>query len=210
LFVDPRARLLFSNASHHRRKSRAVILSQRPTLMNQKKPFLAHVVLLLVCAAPLAIQTGCATVLKGTHQDIPVASDPSRASILVDGVRQGTTPASLNLPRKKSHVVTLELEGYESESVTLKPSIGGAVAGNIIAGGIIGWGVDASTGAQYNLNPDSINIRLRPRTPAVAQQRSDVDEMLRELSKLESLRSDGKLSDDEYSKLRTNVLRKYQ
>ena len=35
-----------------------------------------------------------------------------------------------------------------------------AVAGNIIAGGLVGWGVDAVTGAQYNLKPESINVTL--------------------------------------------------
>jgi hypothetical protein len=174
------------------------------------KSFFVHELLLLLGTAPLLLLTGCATVLKGPDQEVPVASDPSRASVFVDGVRHGTTPMKLNLRRKNSYVVTLELQGYESESVTLNPSIGGAVAGNIIAGGLIGWGVDASTGSQYNLHPDSINVRLRPRTPVVVQPQSNVEEMLRELSKLEALRTDGRLSGDEYSKLRASLLKKYQ
>ncbi len=154
--------------------------------------------------------SGCATILKGTHQEIPVATDPTNAAVLVDGVRQGSTPTKLNLARKSSHVITLELAGYESESVTLKPSIGGAVAGNIIAGGIIGWGVDAGTGAQYNLNPDSINIRLRSRVAAGAERKSEVDEMLHELAKLEKLKSEGKVSTEEYAQLRAGLLKRYQ
>ena len=84
--------------------------------------------------------TGCATVLKGTHQEIPVASEPSNASVLVDGVRQGNTPTKLNLARKGSYVVTLALADHETESITINRSMGGAVAGNIVAGGLIGWG----------------------------------------------------------------------
>jgi hypothetical protein len=159
-------------------------------------------------AVPLL--SGCATIIKGSHQDIPVATDPSNASVFVDGVRQGYTPTKLNLARKASYVVTLELDGHESESITIKPSIGGAVAGNIIAGGLIGWGVDAGTGAQYNLHPDTINVRLRPRLPPASQPKSAIDEMLREIAKLDSLKSEGKVSEEEYATLRSGILKRYQ
>jgi hypothetical protein len=170
---------------------------------------LRRITVLATCiAAPFL--SGCATIIKGSHQEIPVASDPSNASVLVDGVRQGYTPTKLNLARKGTYVVSLELEGHESESITVKPSIGGAVAGNIIAGGLIGWGVDAGTGAQYNLHPDSINIRLRTRAELVAPPKSAIDEMLRELAKLDSLKAEGKVSDEEYSSLRSGILKRYQ
>jgi hypothetical protein len=170
---------------------------------------LRRITVLATCiAAPFL--SGCATIIKGSHQEIPVASDPLNASVLVDGVRQGYTPTKLNLARKGTYVVSLELEGHESESITVKPSIGGAVAGNIIAGGLIGWGVDAGTGAQYNLHPDSINIRLRTRAELVAPPKSAIDEMLRELAKLDSLKAEGKVSDEEYSSLRSGILKRYQ
>lgn len=168
------------------------------------------ILLLALGVISLSLQIGCATILKGTHQEVPVASEPSRASVMVDGVRQGTTPTKLNLARKSSHVITIELQGYESESVTVKPSMGGAVAGNIIAGGLIGWGVDAGTGAQYNLNPDSVNVRLRPKTIVATESKSRVDEMLNELAKLEKLKDEGKITSDEYPRLRANILKQYQ
>lgn len=106
------------------------------------------------------------------------------------------------------------MAGYETENVTLKPSMGGAVAGNIIAGGLIGWGVDASTGAQYNLHPDSVSARLRtkevplrvPPTPAP----SEVSNLLAELQKLDAMKSEGKISAEEYTSLRAATLKKYQ
>jgi hypothetical protein len=110
------------------------------------------------------LTSGCATIVKGTTQDIPVASDPAGARIAVDGMPMGTTPGKVTLKRKQSHMVSLEKEGYEVENVAVTNSMGGAVAGNIIAGGLIGWGVDAMSGSQYNLHPDTINVRLRPRT----------------------------------------------
>jgi hypothetical protein len=162
---------------------------------------------LLFCAI---FMSGCATIIKGTHQEIPVASEPSNASVLVDGVRQGTTPTKLNLARKGNYVVTLALAGHETESITINRSMGGAVAGNIVAGGLIGWGVDAGTGAQYNLNPNSINIRLRRVSESVGPPKSAIDEMLRELAKLDSLKTDGKIQENEYQNLRAGILKRYQ
>ncbi len=172
-------------------------------------------VLVLSIVAICCFHTGCATIVKGTHQDVPVSSEPSGASILVDGVREGATPANLRLSRKQAHVITFEKSGYESESVTLKPSIGGAVAGNILAGGLIGWGVDASTGAQYNLHPESVSIRLRKMTqllPAIAETSpsSAVNSLLDELEKLDAMKADGKLSAEQYSQLRAATLARYQ
>ena len=60
-------------------------------------------------------------------------------------------------------MVVIEKEGFAPESIAVTKSMGGAVAGNIIAGGLIGWGVDAMTGAQYNLAPNTINVRLSPK-----------------------------------------------
>lgn len=163
----------------------------------------------------LVFQTGCATIIKGTHQDVPVSSEPSGASVLVDGVREGSTPATLRLSRKQSHVVTIELKGYDSENVTLKPSMGGAVAGNIVAGGLIGWGVDASTGAQYNLHPDSVAVRLRKTEPTIVVGAEKppqplVSNLLSELEKLDAMKAEHRISPDEYAQLRAATLKKYQ
>lgn len=155
--------------------------------------------------------SGCATVVHGTHQDIPIASTPEAAAVLVDGVRQGSTPMTTKLARKQNHVITLQLDGFETENVTITHLMSGAVAGNIVAGGLIGWGVDASNGAQYKLVPDSINIRLRPLPPppALPAPRSAVTDLLNDLQKLDDLRKAGKLSDDEYKRLRASTLAKY-
>lgn len=156
--------------------------------------------------------SGCATVIKGTNQSIPIASEPSGAAVYADGNRVGTTPTSVELTRKHSHVITLEMRGYESENITLKPSMGGAVAGNIIAGGLIGWGVDATTGAQYNLHPESVSVKLRSKIDAESAASTpgkSVSSLIAELDKVEVLRASGKISADEYTTLREAVLKQY-
>lgn len=174
---------------------------------------LRFVAISLVATLCLLVSAGCATIVHGSNQDVPIASEPSDASVLVDGVRVGSTPTTVPISRKKNHVVTIELTGYETENITLTHSMSGAVAGNIIAGGLIGWGVDASTGGQYKLVPDSINLRLRtvlpPPTPIVNTPQSEVGTLMGELQKLDDLRKSGKITDEEYARLRSATLDKY-
>jgi len=86
----------------------------------------------------LGILPGCATIVKGTTQSIPVASDPSRADVWVDGNLRGRTPVDLELKRKRNHLVTIEKAGHQSKSVPVVKDVGGAVWGNILLGGLIG------------------------------------------------------------------------
>jgi hypothetical protein len=88
-------------------------------------------------------------------------SSPEGASVQV-GEFRGTTPTTVELSRKRSHLVQLSKPGYLAETVKLERVVSGAVAGNIIAGGLIGWGVDAASGGQYRLVPDSVHVTLRP------------------------------------------------
>lgn len=110
----------------------------------------------------------CATIVNGTTQKVSISSDPLGASIFVDGAPAGCTPNCIELKRKREHLISLSKEGFEDENVKLEPVLSGAVAGNIIAGGFIGWGVDAVSGSQYRLIPETVNVRMRPRSPILA------------------------------------------
>ena len=159
--------------------------------------------------------SGCATIVKGTTQQIPVASEPTGARVSVDGSAAGTTPTAVTLSRKINHIVTIEKEGYQSESVAITKSMSAAVAGNIIAGGFVGWGVDAMTGAQYNLNPSTISVRLQPTAEAkVAVANGNgggkTKDFVQELNNLDGLLEQKKVSPEEYQKLRAALMDKYQ
>lgn len=176
-----------------------------------KNPATALVLLLLLSAC--FVLTGCATIVKGTTQVIPVSSDPTGARVTVDSSPAGTTPTTVTLSRKQNHMVVIEKEGFAPESVAVTKSMGGAVAGNIIAGGLIGWGVDAMTGAQYNLAPNTINVRLSNKTDqaaAAATGTNKTKEFIDELNKLDALLVDKKVTPEEYAKLRAALVDKYQ
>ena len=102
----------------------------------------------LSCLLSLMLLSGCATIVKGTTQKIPIASDPSNAEVTVDGQSFGETPIDIEMKRKRDHLVTISKHGYKSRSIPIVKSVGGAVWGNVIAGGLIGWGIDATSGAQ--------------------------------------------------------------
>ncbi len=111
-------------------------------------------------------------------------------------------------------MVTVEQESYEIENIAITNSMGGAVAGNIIAGGLVGWGVDAVSGAQYNLHPDTVAVRLRPKSGLSAADvrptPSKTDMFSKDLAKLDEMKADGKISGAEYDKMRATLIANYQ
>jgi len=116
----------------------------------------------------LVLTPGCATLLQGSTQQIMVTSTPPGATVIVDGSMRFTTPAALDLSRKESHKLEINLEGYHPEIVNLRTVSSNMVAGNIIAGGLIGFAVDHSSGAAFRLVPEVVKVNLRP--IAVASQ----------------------------------------
>jgi hypothetical protein len=103
---------------------------------------------------------GCATIITGTTQKIPVASNPEGARLDVDGQCAFTTPVVLKLERKRDHVLVFSKEGYQQQTITLLHTLSGAVCANILGPSIYGWGVDAGTGAQYKLIPERVNVQM--------------------------------------------------
>jgi len=53
----------------------------------------------LIVLALISLSTGCASIVKGTTQAVPISSDPSGADVLVDGNLVGTTPTTVELKR---------------------------------------------------------------------------------------------------------------
>jgi hypothetical protein len=104
--------------------------------------------------------TGCATVMSGTTQKVPVSSDPTGAVARVDGGISATTPTIFNLERKSDHTIEISKDGYKTAIVAVRRALNGAVWGNILAGGIIGTAVDMSNGANQKLVPDRVDVVL--------------------------------------------------
>lgn len=89
-------------------------------------PLLIRLLLVVIGIAAVSLCTGCATIVKGTTQEVPVSSEPTGARVSVDGTAAGTTPTTVTLSRKANHMVTIEKDGYQSESVAITKLMGGA------------------------------------------------------------------------------------
>jgi hypothetical protein len=122
---------------------------------------------LVTAALPLVLLlgSGCATIINGTTEPIAITSTPSGAKVRVDGQQSYTTPANIDMARGRDHLLTFHKDGYEDENFTIVHSMSAAVAGNILLGGLIGWGVDAMDGAQDKLTPETVQITLNPLNP---------------------------------------------
>lgn len=106
--------------------------------------------------------SGCATVLNGVNQPVDFNSDPDGAVIALYSGQSCTTPCSFELRRGNDNIVTFSKEGYQDVEVMMQSRTGGGVAGNLLAGGIIGGVVDASNGASNHLYPDPVYVRMVP------------------------------------------------
>jgi hypothetical protein len=118
--------------------------------------FLALVVLVLA-------STGCATVMGGPREKINISSSPAGATILLNGEDIGTTPKVINISRFRAPDLALQLEGCEPYAVQIQRNFRtGPFLLNIITPPLFffGMGVDAATGAMFDLSPDVVNPLL--------------------------------------------------
>jgi PEGA domain len=115
---------------------------------------------LVTVAIVVILLSGCATIMTGTTQKVPVNSNPSGAVAKVDGGMVAVTPTIFNLERKTDHTIEISKEGYRVATVILRHTLSGATAGNILIGGVIGLAVDGCSGAMFKLVPERVDVNL--------------------------------------------------
>ena len=129
---------------------------------------------IIVAAALAAMLGGCATVTRGTGDQVQVNSDPQGAAVRSSLGMQCITPCTLNVGRKDEFSVTIEKAGYEPQTVFVGTRVAGSgvagFAGNVLLGGVIGMGVDAATGATLEHFPNPVAVVLIPTAPQHPQR----------------------------------------
>jgi hypothetical protein len=119
--------------------------------------------LLLIFLMPLMILS-CATITRGRTQAFTVTTQPSGAQVSFSNGLSCTTPCTLTVSRRPGFAITVSKEGFNTQTANVASQISGgggtALAGNVLIGGIIGAGVDASTGAMNELVPNPLHIVL--------------------------------------------------
>lgn len=108
----------------------------------------------------------CATITRGVHDKLYVNSEPSGAQVQLSTGEHGVTPAKFIESRKKDVTVTVSKSGYVSQTVKVESKFsatgGTAMAGNVVAGGVLGIGIDAVSGATSGLYPNPVEVKLVP------------------------------------------------
>jgi len=115
---------------------------------------------------------GCGTITQGASQDITITSTPPGAHC--DLTRKGEhlatldqTPGSVKVDKTKHDILLVcKLPGYQDANTNLESGYGVGTFGNIILGGVIGWGIDEASGAA-NKYPSTADIKFVP-APATA------------------------------------------
>lgn len=77
--------------------------------LGQSCPLLFAITLLCSSCAPMI-----------ATQNIPVSTNPSGATVLVNGQPSCVTPCSVELARNQDHILTMEKDGYRQQDVTIK------------------------------------------------------------------------------------------
>lgn len=106
------------------------------------------------------IFTGCATLFKGSMEEVSFSSEPSGASIYVNGQYLGVAPMMAMLESKKSYNVEFRLDGYRTKTTVIANSVGAAWVILDILGGLIPVIIDAATGAWMGLSNTTIAAAL--------------------------------------------------
>jgi len=103
------------------------------------------------------IFSSCATIFKGSTDDVNFSSDPSGAKVYVNGMLLGTTPVQLELKSKNSYTIEFKKEGYETKTVVLNNSVGAGWIVLDVLFGLVPIIVDAATGNWYSLDQEHVN-----------------------------------------------------
>jgi hypothetical protein len=110
---------------------------------------------LLAVAALVLPCVGCASISRGTTENISISSTPPGATAELSGLDNPTscvTPCVVVVKRSADITVTINKEGYEPQVIPLTKEIAGSgaacFAGNVLVGGLVGMGVDAGSQAE--------------------------------------------------------------
>ncbi len=120
-----------------------------------------------ICGLIAILFAGCSTIVKGTEQQVSVATPGVQGAMCqltspAIGTRTVQTPANIILPKSKHNVaITCRAQCYGEGVATLASHTEVMTAGNVLFGGIIGLGVDAASGAMNKYDP-GVEVMMSP------------------------------------------------
>jgi hypothetical protein len=111
----------------------------------------------------LALTSGCATIMAGGPDHVPVSTNPPGATVFVDNMPVGTTPMMVTLNRETSSgMIRLEMAGFQPITVVRAKDIQGWFWVNVCLLSLLGVIVDVATGDFKAFDDTPIAIGLTP------------------------------------------------
>jgi hypothetical protein len=103
--------------------------------------------------------SGCATVIKGTNDDVSINSLEDNTVIYVNGVARGKDTAFVNLSKGKEYTIRAEKEGCQAATATTGESFDAtSLLGILIDFGIITIPIDLISGAAWKIQPSTYTV----------------------------------------------------
>ncbi|MCG2811722.1 MAG: PEGA domain-containing protein [Candidatus Aminicenantes bacterium] len=119
----------------------------------------------VLCLISFLFMTGCATLFKGTSENVSMNASPVRAEVFINGQNMGETPLQLKLESKKNYAIEFRAEGYQPRIYNISSKVGAGWIILDVLGGLIPVIIDAATGAWYKLDQNNINAVLEKQQP---------------------------------------------
>jgi hypothetical protein len=163
--------------------------------------------------ASLLLVAGCASITGSKNQPVSVNSvcdgeQVKGASCTLTNDKGSwfvKTPGSVVISKSTGDLAVTCKFGDSSQSATFQSKSNGGVWGNLIAGGIIGYAVDASSGAGFDY-PPSMTVQFSENcalAKASGNGKGDVESRLRNLN---NLLERGLITENEFKTRRKKVL----
>ncbi|WP_269524784.1 PEGA domain-containing protein [Coraliomargarita parva] len=99
--------------------------------------------------------SGCSSFQTGVAQEVVILSFPSEASVYINGEPAGITPLTTKLPRKLTHEIRLEKQGY-NPSVKYFTPVPNAKSENFIR-----FGLQQDLGYYVDLEPGTMKTEMK-------------------------------------------------
>ncbi len=136
----------------------------------------------LVAVCLLTLVTGCASITGSKNQPVSINAvcdgqpvvEASCTLMNDKGSWYVKTPGSVMIQKAYGDLAVDCKKGDAIASTKFRSSSNGGVWGNILAGGIIGYAVDASSGAGFDY-PSTMTVTLPPPCRASAQKTAAAD-----------------------------------
>lgn len=107
--------------------------------------------------------SSCATVFTGTKDSISFKTTPSGATVQINGIDECKTPCSVRVKRSMGDTqADFQLENYDTRSIELNKEFN--VISVVNLGNLLGWGIDALSGAIMKYDKKNYDIELTKST----------------------------------------------